>query len=150
MPQFNQITAGTFCRELVCGLEPLEDLLQSWQLTEADYASLRKNEWFQKELVAAVADVRDLGPNSAFIMKCRAVADETLGEILGIIQNERTDPKVRVDAFKEITSLARLGPPKGENQKDGGPVVTFHFGAGLKHAPETLTITPTPEALTEK
>jgi hypothetical protein len=147
MPTFNQITAGVFCRELVCGLEPLDDLLTSWGLSEDDYQSLRKNEWFQKELLAAVADVRDLGPNSAFIMKCRAIADETLGPILEIIQNTRNDPKVRIDAFKQITDLARLGPPKGESGREGGPSVVFNFGAGLKNAPETLTINPDPTLL---
>lgn len=142
MPEFNQITAGTFCRELVCGIEPFEDLLESWGLTEEQYRALRQNKWFQKEIIAAVQEVKDLGPNSAFIMRCRAVADETLPQILNIIQNDRVDPKVRIDAYKQITDLGRLSPPKDTGSHASGPSVTFNFGAGLEGIPSSLTITP--------
>jgi len=141
MPTFTQFTAGQFCRELACGIEPLDELLSSWNLTPEDYQQLRHNKWFQKELITAVEEVKDLGPQSAYIMKCRAIAEETLGEVLKIIKNERVDPAVRMGAYKQITDLGRLAAPKTDGQRGGGgPSVVFHFGEGLKFAPAVLEV----------
>lgn len=149
MPTFNRITVGVFCRELVCGLEPLSDLLDSWELTEEDYERLRQNEWFQKEVKAAVEDVRNMGPNSTFIMKCRGIAEETLGEVLEIIKNPRADARTRLDAFKLITEQGRLGPPK-DAANQGGPSVVFNFGPGLTGIPDVLTVNQTPQQIENK
>ncbi len=148
MPSLNQFNVGHFCRDLACGIDDLQEVLDDWEVTPERYAELRKNTWFQKELLAAVADIKDLGPNSAFIMKCRAVAEETLGDVYQIIRDARIDPAVRVSAYKQVTELGRLAAPKSEGGGGGGPSVTFNFGPGISGVPETLTISPSEECST--
>ncbi len=153
MPVLTQVTAGAFCRELVTGLEPLPELLQSWQITPAQYDALRRNEWFQKELRAAVADVRDMGPDSTFIMRCKVLSEEFLGDVLGMMKSASTPPDVRARLFETITDLARLKPSKASPAAGSGgfgPQVTFNFGAGLKGVPESLTIVGEGTAVEDK
>lgn len=140
MPKLDQFNVGQFCRELACGIDGIDDVLDTWELTHDQYLELRQNPWFQKELISAVDEIKTLGPNSAFIMKCRTVAETTLPEIFNIIKNERVDPAVRVSAYKQITDLGRLAAPKTEAQPLSGPSVVFNFGPGMPGLPTTLEI----------
>ena len=144
MPTLTQITAGSFCRELVAGLEPLPDLLKSWNMTDKEYQSLRRNEWFQKELKAAVSDVRDMGPDSTFIMRCKVLSETFLEDIVGMMQNTTTPPDVKARLFDTVTDLARLTPQKNNSSipsGNQGPQVVFNFGAGLEGVPKSLSVT---------
>ena len=61
MPVLTTVTVGAFVRELVCGLDTLPALLDTWGLTQEEFEQLRRGEAFQKELRTAVNDVRDMG-----------------------------------------------------------------------------------------
>lgn len=149
MPKLNNITMGSFAKELVLGLEPLDDLLQSWELTQEQYEDLRTNPNFHKELLQATEEVRALGPDAGFIMRAKILSEDFLETIVGLMGNSSVPAEVKVNIFKHITDLARLQPAKNVQQNNGqsGPSVIFNFGAGMPGIPEVLTIKPDPKQL---
>jgi hypothetical protein len=141
MPTLTNITVGQFCRELVCGLDELPDLLAEWGLTDQDYRDLRKNLWFQKELKAAVDEVRELGPDSTFIVRCKILSELFLENVVGMMGDRLTPAEVKASLFKQVTELARLHVSKNQiNSGFAGPLVTFTFGDGMPGMPKTITV----------
>lgn len=143
MPVLTNVTVGQFCREMVCGLEPLPQLFESWGIDEETYLALRKNEFFQKELKAAVAEVKDMGPDSTFIVRCKVLSETFLTDMIGLMSDRMTPAEVKLGLFKQITELARLHAPKstpGQQNGPAGPLVTFTFGPGMPGLPEKLVI----------
>lgn len=137
------ITVGQFARELVLQLEPLSDLLLSWDLTEAEFEDLKKSEFFQNELRSAVKEVREMGPDAGFITRAKILSEEFLKNVVSLMDSNTTPPEVKVNIFKHITDLARLQPAKGAAAyQPTGPQVIFNFGKGMPGVPETLTIIP--------
>lgn len=146
MPSITKLTLGTFCRELVLQLEPLPDLLKSWEMTDADYATLRKSEFFQHELTNAVQEVQAMGPDAGFIQRCKILAEESLGNMVGIMNDKITPPETKVKLFDTFTELGRLKPQKqsvNAQQAENGPrgtQVVFNFGVGMPGLPTTLEV----------
>lgn len=148
MSQITATTLGSFCRELTLNLEPLEDLLASWELTPDAYEVLRRSEFFQNEMRAAVEEVRAMGPDAGFITRCKLLAEDALPQMVGLMTNATTPPEVKVKLFDTFTDLARLKPQKQVAQEGSrGPAVVFNFGAGIKGIPSTIEVTPEPRLL---
>lgn len=153
MPKVTATSIGSFCRELVLQLEPIEDLLKSWELTPETYAELRKSTFFQNELRSAVAEVREMGPDAGFIARCKLLAEDSLQNMVDLMQHAHTPPEVKVKLFDTFTDLGRLKPVKqaaGGSAADGGqrgPQVVFNFGAGMRGLPTSMEVTAVPEAL---
>ena len=150
MPTLTKATLGSFCKELVLQLEPLPNFLQSWELTEDDYERLRRSEFFQNEMKAAVEEVRSMGPDAGFIARCKILSEDFLPKMVQLMEAPTTSPDVKVSLFDKFTDLARLKPSK-QTQTDNtvkGPLVTFNFGAGMPGMPTSIDVTP--KAIEEK
>lgn len=142
MPTLNTVTQGAFCRELVCGLDDLDTILNDWGLTKQEFLELKRGEAFQKELMAAVDDVRAMGPDSTFIVRCKVLSEMFLENVVGMMGDRMVPAEVKASLFKHVTELARLQPPKNSPQTQGpaGPLVTFTFGPGMPGMPEKLVV----------
>lgn len=143
MSKLTAITIGQFARELVLQLEPLDDLLKSWELSEVEFEKLRTSEFFQNELRNAVKEVREMGPDAGFITRAKILSEEFLQNVVDLMTSTTTPPEVKVNIFKHITDLARLQPAKGAAYAaPSGPQVIFNFGKDMPGVPEVLTIIP--------
>lgn len=147
MPNITAVTMGQFARELCLQLEPLEDLLASWNLTSEQYEALRKSTFFQNELKAAVKEVREMGPDAGFIARAKILSETFLTDVVKMMQTPGVDPAVKIAIFKHITELARLTPPRNSPDRAQGPVgpqVVFQFGPGMPGVPNAITINQEP------
>lgn len=145
MPKLSPVTMGSFAKELVLAIEPLPDLLKSWELTNEEYETLRANPNFHKELLQATEEVRAMGPDAGFIMRAKILSEDFLEDIVCLMGDKNTPAETRVAIFKHITELARLQPPKNLPNGNYGPIgpsVVFNFGAGMPGVPQTLTVKP--------
>lgn len=149
MPTLNTVTLGKFCREIACGLSPIEDLIDEWGLTPEDYDQIRESEGFKAEMQLVVREMQELGPDAGYVYRMKSLAEDQIAEVVKIMSSQDTTTSQKIELIRFVAEMSRLKEkpaPKGADF-DGaprGPHVVFHFGAGLPI--KSMELTPEPPA----
>jgi len=87
---------------------------------------------------------RLISEGNSFKLKLRAMAEEYLPALHRLMGSELTAPSVKMDAFKYITKVAGLEPPKelGEGGPNGPKIVIEIANYAAPAAPTTVNVTP--------
>lgn len=156
MPSLSPTTLGKFCREIAGGLSPVDVLLREWGLSSEDYHRLRESPGYQHEMQVIVQEMQELGPDAGYIYRMKALSEEFIADILGIMRNPDTGPGTKVELIKFCADLARLKEKPASAASVAnvarGPSVVFHFGDGLPirsmelvpELPEAVVVDVTP------
>jgi len=135
MLSLSPTTLGKFCREIAGGLSPLDVLLLEWGLSTGDYERLRASPGYQHEMQVIVQEMQELGPDAGYIYRMKALSEEFIADIVGIMRSPDTGAGTKVELIKFCADLARLKEKPAAAGAAGagprGPSVVFHFGAGL-------------------
>lgn len=141
MPLLSPTSLGKFCREIAGGLSPLDVLLREWGLSPEDYTRLRESPGYKHEMQVIVQEMQELGPDAGYIYRMKALSEEFIADIVGIMRDPSTGAGTKVELIKFCADLARLKEkPQAAAAQGGprGPSVVFNFGAGLPIQSMTL------------
>ena len=86
---------------------------------------------------------RLISEGNSFKLKLRAMAEEYLPQLHRIMNSTETAPSVKVDAFKYITKVASLEPPKeaGDGEGNSGTKIIIEIANyGNPVAPKVVNI----------
>jgi hypothetical protein len=100
----------------LASLEDLPSVLQHHNLTEGEYAYIESSPEFRRELAEWRARIVTEG--YGLRIKARALAEDYLPKLYGMMLDDKTAPSVRLESHKHLVALAGLSPkdaPKGES-----------------------------------
>jgi hypothetical protein len=115
--------------ELAAQLLPTSEVLNKFNLTKPQLKELLQNAQFKQMYLEAKA-VWESGTNSKqrIAAKAAMMAEDSLLEIYGIIHDPDNGAPAKIDAFKQISTLADLYPKK---ESEGGSGEKFSITINL-------------------
>lgn len=102
--------------ELALGLDTEEDVLDRHMITPAQWAALKANPLFIREVVESKHALADKGVT--FRSKAKVQAEEYLLQLDAMIHDATIDPKVKLEAIRSVVKWAGLEPK--EEKEQGG------------------------------
>lgn len=126
-----------FCMELALGLEDEDALCIRYDISPYEYACLKENHAFQKDLSAWRSRMAEDG--LSFKLKARVQAESYLQEIDTIITSIDTSPETKLNAITRCVEWAGLGP-KQQESKGSGTSVTINITRFSEDSPNTIKI----------
>ena len=135
--QFDEALILRLAREIARGLNPIETILHSLQITPSQYQTIRSNGHFQKILTQELADWHAASNTSERVkLKSAAMVEEALPEMWAILHNRTETLTGRVELFKMIAKLGGQGVSGAEVVGGPGFRLTINIGAG-----QSMTLT---------
>ena len=126
--------------ELAVGILPLPDILKRFDMTSAELKVLMKDANF-KQMVSQFKREWNEASNSKERVRIKAVimVEENLLELHSIFNDIELNPSARLDAFKQMVSLADVAPKT--NAPDSGPKFNLTLNLGSSREPVTIDAT---------
>lgn len=138
VPEFSPALAA----DLVLRLRPVKDILDRYEMTQADLKRLLANPQFRTLCNEARQKwTSDLSAGDRVKLKAAIIAEDVLPTIHGMIVSGSTPAPARVDAFKTVNRLAQLDTPEKSGAESGRFVINIRLGGDSS---ERLVIDQTP------
>ena len=119
--------------------EEMELVRQKYDYTPETFSYLMERPDFRREL--ADWQRRFITEGNSFKLKLRAMAEDFLPTMHKIMHSELSAPSVKVDAFKYITRVSGLEPPKDESGgKDSGAKITINIAPWAANQATTIEV----------
>lgn len=137
---------NAFCYDLVFADMKYPDVCKSYGITDTHLLDMLCNPKFADRLKACKKEVKELGPNAAFVLSARAEAATHIQTLSNIASHAAINAGVRVRAIESLVRFADLDPSTQKADKAGtnsGVMVQFVIGGGLLGS-DTSTINVTP------
>lgn len=124
--------------EVAMGIDPLPDIIDKYNLTAEEYASISNLSLFGKEVSKHREVMRQHGFD--FKTKIGVMAEKALVPLWEIANDTTVDPKVRVDVLKYIIKVSGHEP---KNNEDTGN--NFQLIIGMPDDKEFIDVKPNKE-----
>ena len=106
------------------GVQPMEEILAMYEISEEDAEELQANPTFTQRLLLAKDAVETDG--TAFFARCRILAGQTMPAMVNLINDSATPASVQLEAWKTLVKFGRLEPqPKEAIAGPTGPQLTL-------------------------
>lgn len=128
-------------------MRPVQEILASEGLTQAEYDSISTNPQFQRYRDAYATELRDNG--FSFAAKCKVLAEDLLPNMYHLARDPDVPAAVKAKIHENLVEWAEL-KPKNSVQTTAGPgfSITFNIPAmnsGSQPTMEAVVVENTPE-----
>lgn len=96
------------CFELALALDPLEVILERYNVSPAQFEKLKKTPAFMQRVVEYRAEIKAKG--LSFREKAKIMAEDLLGTAYELIHHPSTPASVKADLLKAVVKFADLEP----------------------------------------
>lgn len=104
---------GAFVMEVAAGLQPINDILQKYKVTNQQLAILMKNDGFKQMIREAQTQFNSLSNTGDRIrIKSQLLVEMMLDDLYMIMADQRVMASARVQAFTAVRSLTGLEKPE--------------------------------------
>lgn len=111
--------------DLALGIEPLEDILTRYGLSEVQYNRLVEVPTFRRDLGMTMREVRENG--LSFHKKAAVQAESYLQDVDDIVQDKSVAASVRLSAITSCVLWGKLLPKEEKGEAQGGTQVNLQI-----------------------
>lgn len=132
--------------ELASGLKPPQDVFTQFGISGPEAKAILANPQFRQLYAEAKAIWHSSdGTRARIEAKAAMLVEDSLLEMYRLVHDVEVAPPAKIDAFKQIVSVARVGPQKDGGPAAGGPAFSLTLNLGGVES-KTVTIdTPAEE-----
>lgn len=107
---FNEVTLLKLAREIAMDIRPVEDILETHQITTEEWEKTRENPYFQGVLRGEI-EAWNASPNTAERVKLKTLAmvEEALPEFFARMHDPKEPLPAKTDVLKTISKFAGIG-----------------------------------------
>jgi hypothetical protein len=118
--------------ELAAGLSDADTIIERYNLSKKQWATLSKSPVFRAMLTEAIKTFRgDMNAGNRITKKAEIVLEDAIPAYDRIIHNTEVPPAARIEAGKLLAQLAgRTGKESGEKGVNGGFTLNLNLGFG--------------------
>lgn len=118
-------------------MRPVQEILASEGLTQAEYDSISSNPQFQRYRDAYVKELRDTG--FSFSAKCKVLAEDLLPNMYHLARDPDVPAAVKAKIHENLVEWAEL-KPKASAQASAGPGFSITFNIPTIGAPTAQAV----------
>ena len=128
--------------ELACDIHELDDILKRHLITREHLRALTEQREFQMMLEQYQRDWNSpMNAQERIKLKASLAAEDGLVDLYAIFKNADFAPNARLDAYKQITTLADAIPKRNEGEGGGsGFSITINVGKSTGDEPRGVVI----------
>ena len=128
---------ASLAAEIAVGLLPLPDILKRFDMTSSQLKMLLKEPSFKAMIKQFKQEWYEAANSKERIrLKAAIMVEENLLELHRIFNDIELNPAARLDAFKQMTTLADVQPKK--DATDSGPKFNLTLNLGNESKPVTI------------
>jgi hypothetical protein len=128
---FHDLTMLKLAREIAMDIRPVEDILETHQITPEKWANIKENPHFQAILRGAIEDWQAAG-NTAERVKIKSLAfvEEALPEFYARAHDPKEPLNAKIEVLKTVSKFAGVGGNQFDASAPGERFsVTINLGA---------------------